>query len=87
MNQFKDRMRRILSASLGYADMYSACDNLVKRYADQVCERLYGPEAVRATDQDEIDGYVQLAKSFGLPVSIEKHIPTPEQLARKMNAK
>ena len=87
MDEFKDRMRRNLAASLGYADMYSACDNIVKRYADQVCMRLYGPDGMRATDPDEIEGYIQLAKSFGLPVDLEKHKPPADLLARKMNAK
>jgi len=87
MDEFQLRMRRMLAASLGYADMFSACDHVVKRYADQVCQRLYGSASVRATDPEEIKGYIQLAKSFGLPVDLKKHKPSPEQLARKMNAK
>ena len=76
-----------MAASVGFTDLKSACDQITRRYADQICNRLYGPDGVRATDKSEIDGYIQLAKSFGLKVDVENGLPTPELLARKMNGR
>lgn len=87
MEEFKTRMRRSMAASVGFTDLKSACDQIAKRYADQICKRLYGPEGERATDEKEISGYIQLAKSFGLKVDIEKGQPSAELLARKMNGR
>ena len=87
MEEFKTRMRRSLAASIGFTDLKSACDQIAKRYADQICNRLYGPDGERATDEKEINGYIQLAKSFGLKVDIKNKKPAPELLARKMNGR
>jgi hypothetical protein len=85
--EFTARMRRTLMASLGYSDLPSACDQIAKRYADQIRKRLFGKPEEQAQDKNERDGYIQLIKSFGLPYDEKKKIPSLNALARKMNGR
>ncbi len=79
---FRERMRRKLAASLGYADVITACDQIARRYADFICKKLYGPP--EGITENEKNGYIQLIKSFGLPYNEEEQIPSPYLLARRM---
>jgi hypothetical protein len=81
----RERMRRKLAAAAGYSDMISVSNQIAKRYADQVCERLFGGNEVMP--EDEKNGYIQLIKSFGLKYSEEKKIPDAKLLARKMTGR
>ena len=81
----RERMRRKLAAAAGYSDMVSASNQIAKRYADQVCERLFGGNEVMP--EDEKNGYIQLIKSFGLKYSEKKKIPDAKLLARKMTGR
>lgn len=81
----RERMRRKLAAAAGYADMVSASNQIAKRYADLVCERLFGGK--EEMPEDEKKGYIQLIKSFGLKYSEKKKIPDAKLLARKMTGR
>ncbi|MBR3538140.1 MAG: hypothetical protein IKN79_03605 [Eubacterium sp.] len=85
--EFANRMRRTLMASLGYSDLISACDQIAKRYADQIRMRLFGKPDEQAKDKAERDGYIQMIKSFGLPYDEKKKVPSLNALARKMNGR
>ncbi len=85
-DEFKQRMRRVLAASAGFADVNSACEQISKRYADMICNGLYGPVEERASGETR-SAYIQLIKSFGLPYDEKKRIPSPALLARKMNGR
>ena len=87
MEGFKKRMRRLLAASAGFADVETACDHIGKKYAEIICKKLFGDESERTTDENERKGYIQLIKSFGLPYNEKKKIPGAAQLARKMNGR
>ena len=80
--EFRERMRRKLAASLGYADIPTACDEIARRYADFLCCRLY--DKTYNISNREKNGYIQLIKSFGLPYEEDKQIPSAYLLARKM---
>ncbi len=82
--QFKDRMRRKLAAAAGFADMVSAADQIAKRYADQICGRLFGGAEMA---EDEKKGYIQLIKAFGLPYNESRRIPDARLLAKKMTGR
>ena len=82
--EFAARMRRKLAAEAGYADMPAAADQIAKRYADQICARLFGGEAM---GEDEKKGYIQMIKGFGLPYNEEKRIPGAKLLARRMTGR
>ena len=84
--EFKVRMRRVVAASAGYADVISACDQIAKTYADLICRGLFGGEEDRV-EGEQRDGYIQIVKSFGLPYDEKKKIPDPDLLARRMNGK
>ncbi len=84
--EFKVRMRRVVAASAGYADVISACDQIAKVYADLICRGLFGGEEERVKGEER-DGYIQIVKSFGLPYDEKKKIPGPDLLARRMNGK
>lgn len=85
--EFANRMRRTLMASLGYSDLISACDQIAKRYADQIRMRLFGKPEEQTKDKAERDGYIQMIKSFGLPYDEKKKVPSLNALARKMNGR
>ena len=85
-NEFRIRMRRVVAASAGYADLISACDQISKKYADQICKGLFGDDEDRVEGEYR-DAYIQIVKSFGLPYDEKKKIPNPELLARRMNGK
>ena len=84
--QFKLRMRRVLAACAGYADVISACDQIAKKYADQICRGLFSEDENRVEGQER-EAYIELVKSFGLPYDEKKKIPGPALLARRMNGK
>ena len=84
--EFKLRMRRVLAASVGFSDLVSACDQISKRYADQIIAGLFGPKEERVQGDERV-AYIELIKSFGLPYDKEKKIPPADLLARKMNGK
>ena len=84
--EFKIRMRRVLAASAGYADVISACDQIAKKYADQICKGLFGEKEDRVEGEYR-EAYIEIVKSFGLPFDEKKRIPSPELLARRMNGK
>ena len=84
--EFKIRMRRVLAASAGYADLISACDQIAKVYADQICKGLFSDGEDRVEGEYR-DAYIQIVKSFGLPYDENKRIPGAELLARRMNGK
>ncbi|MCR4656321.1 MAG: hypothetical protein K5770_08855 [Lachnospiraceae bacterium] len=86
LDMFKLRMRRVLAASAGCADVPSACDQIARKYSDQIIRGLFGD------DEDRVEGerrkaYIELVKSFGLPYDEKKKIPGSELLARRMNGK
>ena len=86
LDEFKGRMRRVLAASAGYADLISACDQIAIVYATQITNGLFGAE------EDRVGGnikkaYIELIKSFGLAYDEKKKIPSPKVLARRMNGK
>ena len=83
--EFRERMRRKLAAAAGYSDMISAADQITKRYADQVCSKLFG-EGGELSENDR-NGYIQLIKSFGLPYDEKKKIPDARLLAKKMSGR
>lgn len=83
---FKIRMRRVVAAAAGYSDLISACDQIAKIYADQICKGLFGDDEDRV-EGDIREGYIQIVKSFGLPYDEAKKIPSADLLARKMNGK
>ena len=82
---FKVRMRRKLAASAGYSDMLAASDQITKRFADQVCEKLFSGKEV--LDENEKKGYIELVKAFGLPYDEEKKIPDAKLLARRLTGR
>ena len=84
--EFRERMRRVLAASAGYADLISACDQITKEYADQICKGLFGDDEERVEGEYR-EAYIEIVKSFGLPYDEAKRIPGPELLARRMNGK
>ena len=86
MDEFKTRMRRVLAATAGYADVISACDQIAKKYADLICTGLYGSAEERVSGEVR-SAYIQLIKSFGLPYDEKKGIPEPSLLARRMNGR
>ncbi len=83
--EYRNRMRRKLAAAAGYGDMTAAADQISKRYADQVCEKLFSGKEV--LEEDEKKGYIELVKAFGLPYDEEKKIPDAKLLARRMSGR
>ncbi|MCR5487787.1 MAG: hypothetical protein K6F35_09715 [Lachnospiraceae bacterium] len=84
--EFEERMRREVCAAAGFADLVSACDQISKKYADQIINGLFGPPEAQVGGEVR-EAYIQLIKSYGLPYNEEKKIPSPELLARRMNGK
>ncbi len=84
--EFKVRMRRVLAATAGFADMPSACDQISRKYADQIIKGLFGKPEERV-EGVEREAYIELIKSFGLPYDEKKKIPRASLLARRMNGK
>ncbi len=83
-DEFRKRMRRKLAAAAGFADMVVAADQITRRYADQVYDKLFGENPAAG---DEREGYVQLVKSFGLKYDEKKKKPDVMLIVRKMTGR
>ena len=82
---FKEQLRRRLYAAAGYSDCGSAADQIAKKYAVFVLDKLFGPGA--ATDPEEKKLYIEMIRGFGLPYNEEKKKPDVYHLARKMSGR
>ncbi len=86
LDRFKMDLRRRIAAAVGFTDVGTCADSIAKKYAKQVCSKLFAvPEVWESKNEQK--GYIQLVKSFGLPYNKEKGLPDEGSLAKKISGR
>ncbi len=91
----KDRLRvnlkKRLAAAAGFADMNSACNFIASKFADLIRSKLFGDKKLNPNgtqnEKEELNGYIQLVKSFGLKYDPESGQPDKTILTRKLTGR